>query len=80
MNEVVCHGIPGPRALRDGDIINVDVTTTVCSNCADNDPSAVRTVHLSFGSTSTSQPPTFTIGSMVNVMPARMRSPVPRLP
>jgi methionyl aminopeptidase len=27
INEVVCHGIPGPRALREGDIINVDVTT-----------------------------------------------------
>lgn len=26
INEVVCHGIPGPRTLRDGDIINVDVT------------------------------------------------------
>ncbi|MCL2724226.1 MAG: type I methionyl aminopeptidase [Polyangiaceae bacterium] len=27
INEVVCHGIPGPRVLRDGDILNVDVTT-----------------------------------------------------
>ncbi|MFO0616700.1 MAG: type I methionyl aminopeptidase [Polyangiaceae bacterium] len=27
VNEVVCHGIPGPRVLVDGDIINVDVTT-----------------------------------------------------
>jgi methionyl aminopeptidase len=27
INEVVCHGIPGPRVLEDGDIINVDVTT-----------------------------------------------------
>jgi methionyl aminopeptidase len=26
INEVVCHGIPGPRKLREGDIINVDVT------------------------------------------------------
>lgn len=26
VNEVVCHGIPGDRVLRDGDIINVDVT------------------------------------------------------
>ncbi len=26
INEVVCHGIPGPRALKDGDIINVDIT------------------------------------------------------
>ena len=28
-NHVVCHGIPGPRALRDGDIINIDVTVVV---------------------------------------------------
>ncbi len=27
VNEVVCHGIPGDRILRSGDIINVDVTT-----------------------------------------------------
>jgi len=27
VNEVVCHGIPGPRKLEEGDIINVDVTT-----------------------------------------------------
>lgn len=26
VNEVVCHGIPGPRVLQDGDIVNVDVT------------------------------------------------------
>jgi len=26
VNHVVCHGIPGDRALRDGDIVNIDVT------------------------------------------------------
>jgi methionyl aminopeptidase len=26
LNEVVCHGIPSARALREGDIINVDIT------------------------------------------------------
>ena len=26
LNEVICHGIPGPTVLQDGDIINVDVT------------------------------------------------------
>jgi len=26
-NHVVCHGIPGPRPLADGDIVNIDVTT-----------------------------------------------------
>lgn len=27
LNEVVCHGIPGPRVLQEGDILNVDVTS-----------------------------------------------------
>jgi methionyl aminopeptidase len=26
LNHVVCHGIPGPRALKDGDTLNIDVT------------------------------------------------------
>jgi len=26
LNEVICHGIPGARVLKDGDIMNVDVT------------------------------------------------------
>jgi methionyl aminopeptidase len=26
-NEVVCHGIPGDRVLKDGDIVNVDITS-----------------------------------------------------
>ncbi|MFQ5564580.1 MAG: type I methionyl aminopeptidase [Parvularculaceae bacterium] len=25
-NRVICHGIPGPKALKDGDILNIDVT------------------------------------------------------
>jgi len=29
INHVVCHGIPGPRALREGDIVNIDVTVIV---------------------------------------------------
>lgn len=29
LNHVVCHGIPGPRVLRDGDILNIDVTVVV---------------------------------------------------
>jgi methionyl aminopeptidase len=28
-NHVVCHGIPGDRALREGDIVNIDVTVVV---------------------------------------------------
>jgi methionyl aminopeptidase len=27
VNDVVCHGIPGPRELEPGDIVNIDVTT-----------------------------------------------------
>jgi methionyl aminopeptidase len=26
INHVICHGIPGDRVLKDGDIVNVDVT------------------------------------------------------
>jgi methionyl aminopeptidase len=26
VNEVICHGIPGDRILKDGDIVNVDIT------------------------------------------------------
>ncbi|MFM9865400.1 MAG: type I methionyl aminopeptidase [Micropepsaceae bacterium] len=29
LNEVVCHGIPGDRELKDGDILNIDVTSIV---------------------------------------------------
>jgi methionyl aminopeptidase len=29
LNHVVCHGIPGARALKDGDILNIDVTLIV---------------------------------------------------
>ncbi len=25
-NEVICHGIPGPQAIKEGDILNIDVT------------------------------------------------------
>lgn len=29
INHVVCHGIPGPKPLREGDILNIDVTLVV---------------------------------------------------
>jgi methionyl aminopeptidase len=29
VNHVVCHGIPGAKALKDGDILNIDVTVIV---------------------------------------------------
>lgn len=35
VNEVICHGIPGPRVLVEGDIINVDVTPIVDGFYAD---------------------------------------------
>lgn len=29
INHVVCHGIPGPKVIKDGDIMNIDVTVIV---------------------------------------------------
>lgn len=29
INEVICHGIPGDRVLKEGDIVNIDLTTIV---------------------------------------------------
>ena len=29
INHVVCHGIPGERTLKDGDIVNIDATTII---------------------------------------------------
>ena len=29
VNHVVCHGIPGPKLLKDGDILNIDVTVVL---------------------------------------------------
>lgn len=35
VNEVICHGIPGSRTLREGDIVNVDVTPILNGYYAD---------------------------------------------
>lgn len=35
INEQICHGIPGPRVLKEGDILNVDVTTILSGYYAD---------------------------------------------
>jgi methionyl aminopeptidase len=35
VNEVICHGIPGGRALEEGDIVNVDVTPILNGYYAD---------------------------------------------
>ena len=35
INEVICHGIPGDRPFKDGDIVNVDVTSILDSYYAD---------------------------------------------
>lgn len=36
INEVVCHGIPSPKTiLKDGDILNIDITTTLDGYYAD---------------------------------------------
>ncbi len=35
VNEEICHGIPGPRVLADGDIVNIDVTPILDGYYAD---------------------------------------------
>jgi methionyl aminopeptidase len=35
VNEVICHGIPGDRVLKNGDIVNVDVTSILNGYYAD---------------------------------------------
>ncbi len=35
VNEVICHGIPGGYELREGDIVNIDVTSWLKGYCAD---------------------------------------------
>jgi methionyl aminopeptidase len=35
VNDVVCHGIPGPYLLQEGDIVNVDVTTILDGHFGD---------------------------------------------
>ncbi|MGM0423742.1 MAG: type I methionyl aminopeptidase [Thermodesulfobacteriota bacterium] len=35
VNEVICHGIPSPRVLQEGDIVNVDVTSILNGYYAD---------------------------------------------
>jgi methionyl aminopeptidase len=35
VNEVICHGIPGKRVLKEGDIVNVDVTSILDGYYAD---------------------------------------------
>ncbi len=36
INHVVCHGIPGPKKLKDGDILNIDVTCILDGWFGDN--------------------------------------------
>jgi len=35
INEVICHGIPGSRVIKDGDIVNVDITSILNGYYAD---------------------------------------------
>ena len=35
INEVICHGIPGNRVIKDGDIVNVDITSILNGYYAD---------------------------------------------
>lgn len=46
VNEVICHGIPDDRVLRDGDIVNVDVSVFIDGVHGDTDATyPVGTVH-----------------------------------
>ncbi len=56
-----------------------DKIATVCSKCADREPSAVTAVHP-FPRTRTSHVPALTIGSIANVMPGRNSGPRPGCP
>ena len=38
INHVVCHGMPGDRALKEGDIVNIDVTFIVDGWYGDFEP------------------------------------------
>ena len=38
INHVVCHGIPNDKPLRDGDIVNIDVTVIVDGWHGDTQP------------------------------------------
>jgi hypothetical protein len=51
------------------------VIAMVCSKWADNDRSAVTTVHPSLNS-SVREVPTFTMGSTANVIPDEIRGPL----
>jgi methionyl aminopeptidase len=55
INEVICHGIPGERILKDGDIVNIDVTPILEGYYADASktffvgtpsPEAIKIVHV----------------------------------
>ncbi|HEY0009416.1 MAG TPA: M24 family metallopeptidase, partial [Tepidisphaeraceae bacterium] len=35
VNEEIVHGIPGPRKLKNGDVVTLDVTPTIDGYCAD---------------------------------------------
>ena len=35
VNDVVCHGIPGPLVIKEGDIVNIDVTTIIDGHYGD---------------------------------------------
>ena len=59
VNEVICHGIPGDRILKDGDIINIDVTSILDKYYADANktffvglpgPDAKKIVNVAAGS------------------------------
>ena len=38
---MICHGIPGPKKLKDGDSLNIDVTVSLDGSCPGTDAAEV---------------------------------------
>ena len=47
INEVVCHGMPSARELRDGDILNIDVTPIKDGFHGDSSRMFLSLIHIS---------------------------------
>ena len=46
LNHVVCHGIPGDKPMKDGDIVNIDVTLILDGWHGDSQPHVSRSAQI----------------------------------
>ena len=46
VNHVVCHGIPGPKRLTQGDILNIDVTVILDGWYGDSSRMYLSLIHI----------------------------------